>query len=141
MIHTEYGLSVKNNGFRLYPGVFPNRSLMMPLVYQELLRKPLKKGELNAPLQKIDTGPFLRALSELKLQCIGATALSGLFAWERNACVYYTIRSIDDQLKGRYIAFEYHISGTKEHMCERLEREFTAIINQLYGELRQIESA
>jgi len=140
-IHTEYDLSVKNNGVRLYPGVLSNRRLEPPLAYGELLKKPSRKGVLVAPMQRIEFRLLFRALSELKLQCVGVTAFSGLFAWERNACLYYTARTVDDPLNREHLAFEYLIGGTKELMCDRLDREFNAIVRQLYGELRLNESA
>jgi GTPase SAR1 family protein len=138
-VYTQYGVSVRNDGLRIFPGVLPDGAFVPPKDYLELLKTPVKKGSLKAPLRRIAMGPVFAAMSTLRLQCVGATLVSGLFAWERNACIYYSISRTDDPLKGKYLAFEYVIAGSKEEFCERLEREFSAIVRQLYGEFRENE--
>lgn len=140
-IHTQYGLSVKDNGVRLYPTVFPNRTLVPPPTYQDLLKNPFSKRELRTPPQTVGIVPFLAALFDMKLQCIMATRESGLFAWEKNACVLFTARVAYDPQKGEYGTFDFAVAGTKTHMCDRLDRELTALVRQLYGELPPDESA
>ena len=140
-VYLQFGVSIRNDGLRIFPGVLSEKGLVSPPEYLSLLQNPKNSGELTTPLKRIDTGPIIEALSSLRLQCISATSKAGLFAWERNACIYYSIQRIDDPLKGKYLTFEYVTGGLREEFCARLEREFTSIINQLYGEYIPDESA
>jgi len=133
-VYVQYGVSIRNDGTRIFPGVLSDNGLDLPQDYLSLLKTPQKKGILKTPLKRIETGPIIEILSSLRLQCIGATLKTGLFAWEKNAFIYYSIQGTDDPLKGKYLIFEYVIGGIREEFCARLEREFSAIINQLYGE-------
>jgi GTPase SAR1 family protein len=140
MLYIEFGLSVRNDGIRIYPTVLSKKPLALKSPYLELLKSASKHGNIKAPLQRLKLGPLYSALSVLKLQCVGATATSGLLAWEKNACLYFSVNTTDDPLRGQFVTFDYAIGGSRSQMIERLEREFTAVVKQLYGELKPIES-
>jgi GTPase SAR1 family protein len=129
----RYGVSIENDNLRIFPSKLKETISIIDASYKGLLDSPQYQEEVNFPLQNIKGSRLLKALSELKLRCIDASIREGIFAWERNACVYYKYEESGNAIKGRYLRFSYTIGGEKQSKCDRLYKDFQTIIERLYG--------
>jgi hypothetical protein len=85
------------------------------------------------PIQNIRFERLIEALSELKLRCIRASKLSGLFSWDENAVVYYSFEKGGNIFDGFFVRCDFRIGGKKPQICERLNQEFIGIVERLFG--------
>ncbi len=139
-IYLNYGIAIKNYDLRIFPSrLRPGPAVTPTSEYRALLTSPFATRELVFSANNEDSGRLIGALSELELHCIDVSQRDGLFAWERNACVYYTIKDSGDAISGRTLNVAFRIGGTKENYCVRLENEFADLIERLFGPALVIE--
>lgn len=131
-VYLGIGVSIKNRNLRIFPGNLREGKAKIPSDLQKLVAKSHKHVERFLE-QRVRTGPLIAALSELNMGCVDASKAEGVFTWERNACVYYLIHEFGDEVRGRGIEIVYYIGGQREQITQRLESEFKAIIEHLYG--------
>ncbi|HKU50733.1 MAG TPA: hypothetical protein VJP79_12340 [Nitrososphaera sp.] len=132
-VYLTYGLAIENDNLRIYPGKLKDVIDEISGPYKKLLDNAKFSEENVYPKQAIRPGRLLKALSDLGLKCIDASKSEGLFAWERNACIYYKYEEAGNALKGYFLHFTFTIGGEKESVYNRLKVEFESIIDRLYG--------
>lgn len=132
-VYTSTGVAVRNRDLRIFPERLRETNLNIPEEYSSLLRKAVHSGELKLSSQQINLGALVQALSEQNLGCIDIVKSEGLFGWEMNALVHYTIRTTLDALTGNYIEIRFRVGGRQKVICDRLNRVFSEIVNQLFG--------
>jgi len=126
-------LAVKYEDLRIFPIFLKKGEIQISEPFRSFLDKASIREELHFQFQTIKLINLIKALTELKLNCIDASTNEGIFAWQNNACVYYTISETGDTLTGREIKISYRIGGKKESICERLHREFSLILIRVFG--------
>ena len=89
--------------------------------------------DLYFSLQQIDRTNLIKALIELKLKYIEISSNEGLFAWQNNACVYYTVSESGNELKGKKLKVDYFIGGKNKSICQRLHNNFVGILTRILG--------
>jgi hypothetical protein len=131
-IYLAYGISVENDGWRIFPGILRKSGIVLQEPYA-LLLKSVEPEYAGYALQKTRIGSLFDALSDLKMFCVSASQEGGLFAWETNACIYFTLEQSHNAVTGDYLRATYHIGGGRPSSCERLRTEFTAMLDGFYG--------
>src|SRR5439155_11720541 len=76
---------------------------------------------------------LIQALSDLKLGCVDASRTEGIFSYEQNGVVYYSIQEAGDAFAGRRLKVAHRIGGENEKTCERLSKDLPAVLESLYG--------
>lgn len=131
-IYQDYGISVRNDGLRIFPAQLSDRNITVNEPYKSLLGSA-KPQYSDRPPQKLRIGRLFDALSELKMSCITASQISGLFAWETNACIYFLLEKSTNAISGDSIKVTYYIGGDRPDICDRLHREFSTLMDRFYG--------
>ncbi len=127
-----YKISIENDGLRLFPAKLKTGPVEIPRRYKALLEKsPQLRRSYRR--QSVKTERILEALSDLKLRCIDAAQKGGLFAWEENACIYYSFGDVADSIRGDTLQFQFYVGGTNEKISDRLTIEFSEIIDRFFG--------
>lgn len=137
-MYLQSRIAIKNGDLRIFPHKLSEKPIKIPEEYKEDLIKE-ESLDIYVNFQKIEIDRLIELLSELNLQCIDVTKNEGLFAWEKNAYVYYFMQEDRRGIFERYIKFVYTIGGNKQRTKERLEKEFSTIIERLYGPVIDIE--
>lgn len=132
-VYSSTGICIKNGEKRLFPHSLKSTAIETPAVIKEYLNRPVHQQRKQFPYNDLDIRRLLEALSELNLQCVDASQRGGLFAWEKNACLYYMLQQAGDDYEGRRWDVTYRIGGEKQAICDRLLNEFSSIIDSLYG--------
>lgn len=132
-VYTGTGVAVRNRDLRIFPETLREENLKIPEEYAPLLGKAVHSGRLKVSSQRINLGALVQALSEQNLGCVDIVKSEGLFGWEMNAFVNYAIRTFHDALTGNYVEIGYRIGGRQKIICDRLNRVFREIVNQLFG--------
>ena len=131
-MYLQSRIAIKNGNLRIFPHKLPEKHLDI----QDEFRSGLADKEpqkIFVRHQDIEIGRLIELLSELHLQCIGVTRNEGLFAWERNAFVYYFIQEERKGMLERYLSFSYVVGGKKEKTKERLSKAFFKAVERLFG--------
>lgn len=131
-MYLKYRIAIENFEQR----IFPELLIEEPIEVSGTPTKYLKEVSTNTkflPDQDVDAERLIEALSELKLRCINAGKLSGLFSWEENAVVYYNFERFGNFFDGFSIRCDFRVGGKKQQICDRLNREFIKIIERLFG--------
>lgn len=138
-MYLQSEIAIKNGDLRIFPHKLPQKPLEIQAEYKTDLdnQEPL---ELFVDYQDIKIGRLVELFSELHLQCIGLTKNEGLFAWEKNAYVYYFIQEKRKGAFEKYIRFSFWVGGEKEKTKERLRREAINAIERLFGPTLDIKN-
>lgn len=131
-VYQSIGVSIKNQDLRIFPANLHEGSVKIPDAFKKVLAESPRHVS-QFPLQYVSTAPIISALSELNMRCVDASKTEGIFSWEKNAFVYYLLREFGDEVGGRGIEIAYYVGGKKMQIKQRLEKEFKAIIEHLYG--------
>lgn len=131
-MYLQSGIAVKNGDLRIFPHKLPDKSLGIQAEFKTDLAKQ-GPSKILVDYQDINVGRLIELFSELHLQCIGLTKNEGLFAWEKNAYVYYFIQEERKGAFKKYIRFNFVIGGEKEKTKERLRKTFVTAIERLFG--------
>jgi GTPase SAR1 family protein len=131
-IYLAYGISVENDGWRIFPGILRKGGIDLKEPYASLL-KPVQPEYSGYAIQKPRIGSLFDALSDLKMFCVDASQEGGLFAWETNACIYFTLENSFNAVSGNYLKITYYVGGEKPDFFERLRSEFTTLLDRFYG--------
>jgi GTPase SAR1 family protein len=131
-MYLQSGIAIKNGDLRIFPHKLSEKPLEIPAEYKDYLAGQ-EPSEIFVNYQKIEIGRLIELLSELHLQCVGVTKNEGLFAWEKNAYVYYFIQEEHKGIFEKYIKFNYFVGGEKEKTKERLTRGFFEAVERVYG--------
>ena len=127
-------LALKYGNLRIFPNYLRKDGIEIKEPFKSFLNSPDSiHKELFFPLQSVERTNFLKALIELKLNCIGVSTNEGMFAWQNNASVYYVISEAGNELKGRKLKVSYYIGGKKSPICQRLHKEFVDILTRIFG--------
>lgn len=126
-------LSIKYDDLRIFPSFLKKEAIQINEPYKTFLENALIKDELLFSFQNINLKNLIKSLTELKLNCIDASTTEGIFAWQTNACVYYTISEIGNTLTGKKIKLTYFIGGKKDLIRQRLHKEFSDILTRIFG--------
>lgn len=132
-VFLKYNLAIQYEDLRIFPKYLKSGEVKLSEPFKSLLEKTFIQKELYFPFQQVDLTNLIKALTELKLNCIDASKTEGIFAWQTNACVYYTISETGNAIKGRRIKLSYFIGGKKQSMCEKLSNEFLTILARILG--------
>jgi GTPase SAR1 family protein len=132
-VYLAYGVAIENGDLRIFPNKLTDSIAAIPMPYKEFLSKPAYRHSIFYAYQAVKGGRVLKALSELGLQFMDASTNEGLFAWERNACIYYKHDKFGDPINGYFLKFAFTIGGEKTSITSRLDEEFQAIIDRLFG--------
>lgn len=132
-VYLSYSIAIKDNDVRIFPDKLKTEGSTVKKPYEDFLKKPSHQFEYLFPLQKIKLYNLIGPLIELKLKCIDASKFDGLFAWETNACLYYSIGEVGNSITGRNSKISYFIGGTDKKICDRLNNEFSSILMRLFG--------
>ena len=141
-VYSSTRISIINGEKRIFPFSLKSTAIEIPKAFEGYLKPPVHQQRKQFPDKELNIGRLLEALSELKLQCIDASQTGGLFAWEKNACVYYTFQQTGDDIQGRRKDLTYYVGGEKRNICDRLLKEFSSVIEGLYGpEIKTVEES
>lgn len=132
-VFLTYSIAIKDKDLRIFPDKLKTEGITIKEPYQSFLESPAYKSEYVVALQKIRLYDLIRALIELKLQCIDVSKYDGLFVWETNACLYYSIEEVGNSITGRYMKISYFIGGKDNSISDRLNKEFSSVITRLFG--------
>jgi len=132
-------IAVQNGELRIFPHKLPEETLEIHESYKAGLVDK-EQIELFVDHKRLETDRLIQLLSELELQCIAVTKWEGLFAWEQNAFIYYFIYEERRGFLKRYFKFTFLVGGNKPRTKERLKREFSMIVERLYGPIVDTES-
>jgi len=132
-VFLKYNIAVQNGNLRIFPKKLKSGEVKLNEPFKSLLENTSLQREVYFPFQSVDITNLIKALTELKLNCIDASTSEGLFSWQNNVCVYYTISEAGNAIKGRYIKLNYFIGGKKDPISERLYIEFLAILIRIFG--------
>jgi GTPase SAR1 family protein len=131
-MYLKYRIAIENFGQIIFPRLLPEKIKDIPEPYLGRLKTVATEIVFLQDVD-IDTETLLRALSELNLQCICASKLSGVFAYEENAIVYYNFEKSDDPFVKPHIKCHFRIGGKEKAIYERLGRDFLRIVDGLFG--------
>ncbi len=132
-VYSSTGILIRNRETRIFPHSLKSSGIEIPKDFKKYFEKPVHQERKQFPDRDLNISRLLEALCELNLQCIDASQNGGLFAWERNACIYYTLQRSGDDVQGRRMELTYYVGGEKRNICDRLLNEFSSIIDGLYG--------
>ena len=132
-VFQKFSIAIKDNDLRIFPSKLKPIGITIPEPYQSLLKKPLHKKDLSFDSQKIKLNSLIDSLIDLKLHCITASKVDGLFSWDTNACIYYSISEEGNSIIGRFIKISYFIGGKNNKICDKLNQEFSSILLRLFG--------
>lgn len=138
-MYLKSGIAIKNESLRVFPHELSAEPLEIPEDFQANLRT-VEPDTVFLRHQQIQIAPLIQLLSELSLQCIAVSKNEGLFAWEKNAFVYYFVQEERRGILEKYIKFMFSIGGTKEKVMERLKKQFSTILERLYGPAVELSS-
>ena len=130
--YLKYQIAVENFGLLIFPKLLPAKIKGIPEPFLSQL-DPATTTTVLLPDRDIETDTLLKALSELNLQCICASKLSGVFAYEENAIVYYNFKKSDDPFVKPHVQCHYRIAGRQKQISERLRQDFLTIVDGLFG--------
>ena len=126
--------SIQHGDLRIFPDYLKKEGIKIRKSLEELLRNnKFIHQDLCFSLQQIDRINLIKALIELQLQSIEISSNEGLFAWQNNACVYYIISESGNELNGKKLKVEYAIGGKNKSICQRLHKDFVAILTRILG--------
>ena len=131
-VYSKTKISIRNGKLRIFPEELTTKSITTPPQIREQL-KGVKQNDLKLPVQHMEIGRLIEALSEIGLQCNDVTQKEGIFSWEDKAFVYYSFTESGDEISGRYINCRFYVGGKDEKRKDRLTSEFTATVGNLYG--------
>jgi len=131
-MYLQSGIAIKNGDLRVFPHKLPDKSMAIQAEYKVDLADQ-EPSKVFVGYQDIKIGRLIEFLSELHLQCIGLTKNEGLFAWEKNAYVYYFIQEERKGMFEKYIRFDFVVGGKKEKTKERLRKGFFSAVERLFG--------
>jgi hypothetical protein len=133
-VYLTYGIAIENGDMRIFPTELKENITNIPEPYHKLIIKNYRYNQQKRfKMQPIKGAQIIKALSDLQLKCIDASKKKGIFAWERNACIYYKYEITGDLINGHYLNFYYSIGGEKESISNRLNNEFINIIERFFG--------
>jgi WD40 repeat protein len=127
-------IAIENGALRIFPHKLQEKQLKVEEEYIADLKNQ-KPSKVFVEYQEINIGRLIELLSELQLHCVGLTKKEGLFAWEKNAYIYYMIQEECRDMFKRYIRFNFVVGGEKEKIKEKLRREFINAVERLFGPL------
>jgi GTPase SAR1 family protein len=130
-VYTNSKVSIRNGNLRIFPDKLSAEPIKIPDSHKDCF-KGASKDEIKIPSQYVEAESLIDALSEISLQCVGASQKEGIFSWEKKACIYYTFSDGGDGISGRYVRCTFYIGGDDESKKKRLGNEFTSIIKKLY---------
>jgi len=131
-MYLQSGVAIKNGDLRIFPHKLSSKSLDIPSDNKpDFAHQDLEEVFLN--YQDIKIHRLIEMLSEQYLQCIGLTKYEGLFAWEKNAFVYYFIQEERKGVFEKFLKISFAIGGKKEKSRERLRKIFKSIIERIFG--------
>jgi len=138
----KFSIAIKDNEWRIFPLKLKTEGITIPTVYQSLLDSPYYQEELDFSYQKIKLSILINSLIDVKLHCIDASKHDGLFSWDTNACVYYSISEEGNSITGRFVRVSYFIGGKNKKIVDKLSKEFSSILLRLFGtELSEKQSS
>ena len=132
-VYLNHDVAIQYEDLRIFPKQLKSQGVTLSEPFKSLLSKGSTKCEVYFPSQSVDLTNLIKALTEIKLNCIDASTKEGIFAWQTNACIYYTISETGDEIHGRRLKINYFIGGKKESTCKRLEKEFSTILELVFG--------
>jgi GTPase SAR1 family protein len=92
-----------------------------------------KAIELEFQVQDFDLARLIRALIDLRLDCIDATQTEGLFSWGSRAYLYYHVNFMDRAVGGRRLRFGYSVRGSDTEAQTGLRSQLLNLLGSLYG--------
>jgi len=131
-IYTLYEIAIENNGMRIFPRLLKDDPMDIDTPYIDYLKSGIDKSLIFHD-QKIDISRILKALSELRGQCIQASNSDALFSWMENIVLYFKINRIGNAMDGYNININYRIGGKNEEMYRRRKIDFNQILETLFG--------
>lgn len=132
-VFLKFSIAIKDNDWRIFPTKLKKEGIILSQYYLNLLQKPHYKERLDFSHQKIKLGSLISSLIDLKLHCIDASKKDGLFSWETNAFVYYSISEEGDSISGRFLRITYFIGGKNKKIYDKLNLEFSSILSRVFG--------
>ena len=132
-VYLKYGIAIGDAELRIFPERLKPKIENIAKPYITFLQNSFDQATVDFQFQDVKMSRLLGALAELNLRCIDASKTEGLFTWETNACIYFHLEEAGDAVSGRRIRCSYTIGGEKEAICDRLSKEFDAIIIRLFG--------
>ena len=133
-VFLDSNLSIQHGDLRIFPNYLKKEGIKINQPFKKFLEDDnSSSNQLFFHLQPIERTNLIKALIELKLNCIDVSTNAGMFAWKHNACVYYVISESGNDLKGRKLKVSYYIGGQKESICQRLDKEFVTIMTRIMG--------
>lgn len=127
----EYRVNIRNGNLRIFPQLLRNGDIS--LKGRNVNFDEREQNVIEVVTSNIKHELLIQALSELNLQCIDLTLNQGLFRWEGNAYLYYSIQRSGDSVRGIRTKFTFYLSGQQEKYVNRLRGDFTSIVENLYG--------
>jgi len=137
-MYVKSGIAIKNGNLRIFPQKLQQEPLRIPESYKKDLMNQ-EQFELFTEYRRVELNRLIKLLSELELQCIGVSKTEGLFAWEKEAYIYYFVQEERRGITERYLKFTFFVGGNNQKVKERLKKEFIGIVERLYGPLLEIE--
>lgn len=131
-IYTSYEIAIINNGMRIFPKLLKDDPISIDTSYIDYLRSGIEKSFIFHD-QKIDISRIIKALSEMRGQCIQASKSDALFSWMENIVLFFNINRIGNAMDGFNICINYRIGGKNEEMYRRREIDFNQILVTLFG--------
>jgi hypothetical protein len=132
-VFQKFSIAIKDNDLRIFPSKLKSNGITIPEPYESLLGQPRHQKKLDFLSQKIKLNDLIGSLIDLKLHCVTASKFDGLFSWDPNACIYYSISEEGNSITGRFIRISYFIGGKNDKICDKLNQEFLSILLRLFG--------
>ena len=131
----RYKIHIKNNALRIYPEKLRDNVINTKDAGFDFSRSKIDVLTVNLP--KIDHSKLIEALCDMALQCVDLTAREGLFKWEDNAYIYYSISQTGDDISGIKNEFRFYLGGKVEKYVKRLREAFINLVDSFYGPINQ----
>src|SRR5207247_6472971 len=95
---------------RIFPPYLDeDRPVEIPSEYRVLFEMGPPAVELEFQVEDFDLARLVRALIDLRLDCIDATQAEGLYSWGPQAHLYYHVNLVDRALGGRRLRLSYSV--------------------------------
>ena len=137
----NYSISIKDNDLRIFPDKLKTEVIQINEPFSTLLSKPYYNYQYHSSTKKIKLINLFKSFIELKLRCVDASKSDGLFTWDTNACLYYSISEEGNSVTGRSTRISYFIGGKNDKICERLKNEFSYVVSRIFGPELQKEKS
>lgn len=135
-VYLRYKIAIGNNGLRIFPALLKDTPIKIPGKVEGLFDKKETK-KLALPDQEIEIKRLVEALVESGLYCEDASKFDGLFSWHESALTYYRFEKLGNALDGFFVQCTYNVGGRKVETRRRLEDEFLALVQRIFGPFQE----